>query len=76
MKKMGKIVVTYGVDERFSNLITVSDVSVACNMIECDNEDHKDSYYDETPIQGKEESKQSTQISCIASKTISPLIEP
>lgn len=66
MRSEGRVVVSYGVEDRFNSLMTLTDTSVTCNNIEYDSEKYKDSFFERFPDEGGETSYISSQRSRVA----------
>ena len=66
MHSNGKVIVSYGVEDKFNNLMTLTDTAVTCNSIEYDSEQYKDSFFEEFPVEGEEMSHVSSQRSRVA----------
>ena len=65
MRAEGRVVLSYGVEDRFNSLMTLTDVSVTCNNIEYDSEKYKDSFFESFSDEGAETSRISSQRSRI-----------
>ncbi len=66
MRAEGRVVVSYGVEDRFNSLMTLTDTSVTCNNIEYDSEKYKDSFFESFSDEGEETSHISSQRSRVA----------
>ena len=66
MHSQGKVIVSYGVEDRFNSLMTLTDTSVTCNSIKYDSEKYKDSFFESFPDEGSETSYISSQRSRVA----------
>ncbi len=70
MHSQGKVIVSYGVEDKFNSLMTLTDTFVTCNSIEYDSEKYKDSFFESFPDQGSETSYISSQRSRIAADVL------
>ncbi len=61
MKKVGKTIVSYGVDNKFSGIMALSDISVTCNNIKYDSKEYLTSMYESFPECGDDNSQISSQ---------------
>ncbi len=66
MHSQGKVIVSYGVEDKFNSLMTLTDTFVTCNNIKYDSEKYKDSFYESFPDEGGETSHISSQRSRVA----------
>ena len=66
MHSQGKVILSYGVEDKFNSLMTLTDTSITCNNIEYDSEKYKDSFYESFPDEGGETSHISSQRSRVA----------
>lgn len=66
MHSHGKVIVSYGIEDKFNSLMTLTDCFVTCNNIEYDSEEYKDSFYESFPDEGGETSHISSQRSRVA----------
>lgn len=61
MRAQGKITVSYGVDDRFNSVLTLTDAPVTCNCVDYSSKQYKQSYYDSFYDSGRESSHISSQ---------------
>ncbi len=66
MHSQGKVILSYGVEDKFNSLMTFTDTAVTCNSIEYNSEKYKDSFFESFPNQGEETSHISSQRSRVA----------
>ncbi len=70
MHSQGKVIVSYGVEDKFNSLMTLTDTAVTCNSIEYDSEKYKDSFFERFPDEGRESSHISSQRSRVAADVL------
>lgn len=56
IKRVSGKVAVYGTDDRFSNIFTMTDISVSCNCIEYDSDEYRGSLYEKFPESGRDNS--------------------
>ncbi len=70
MHSQGKVILSYGVEDKFNSLMTFTDTAVTCNSIEYDSEKYKDSFFESFPNSGGEMSHISSQRSRVAADVL------
>lgn len=61
MRKEGRVVAAYGVEDVFNSVATLADTSATCNNIEYDSREYSESYFESYPDMGGETSSLATQ---------------
>ncbi len=61
MKSQGSVIISYGVEDDFTGIMTMSDTSVVCNSTPYGTENYRESLYDKLPDAGMDTSENATQ---------------